>query len=796
MKQLPNNKSNDEDRERLILALTSAEAGIWNWDLVNNKIIWDDYLHYLFGVKKGEFSGEYSAAIALIHPDDREMTNKIIQNVLKSGSDYESEFRTIQPDGTLFNIAARGHIYRDADGKPIRMTGICWNITQRKHTEAELKKSKELAEKLAEKAEEASRTKSAFLASMSHEIRTPLNGIMGMLSLLYETMLTTEQRSYIESARKASDVLLSIINEILDFSKIESGKLELDKIDFKLQTLLDDTVQLIVTETQHKGIYIKTYIDPNIPDYLLGSASRLRQVLTNLMTNAVKFTDNGGITVNIKLKSKNSHIILLFEIIDTGIGFSSETKERLFKPFSQGDISTSRKYGGAGLGLVICKRLVEMMNGTIHVESTEGKGSKFWFTVSLDIGADPGLDQHKSLPTEMHNLRILCIDDNSINREIVKRQTESLHLRCDSISNATEAISILENAHSQGDPYKMIIVDHTISGMNGFELIKQIRTKPNLLTTKIIYMSSLNETINTDNMKQFDISVNIVKPLRQQKLYDAIVAVLRPGLHHIYGYTEIGSAHRANYRILVAEDNPINQMFILRVLSKLGYRADPVENGLEVLNAIAHTSYHLILMDCQMPIMDGYTTTREIRTLEASSKTHIPIIAMTAHAMKGDRDKCIATGMDDYLSKPINIKALDTTIQLWLSNQPNPPLRSLDNDIPRPSQHAGLIDMQRLHDVFGDNPEEIHNFLLMFAQSCNDLLKNIKAAIDHNDHDAIKSCFHRLKGSAANSGFTELANLCLETENQLDSIQRDKLYQAHHTAELLVEHLRDTLTKQ
>lgn len=780
-----------EIKERLILALTSAEAGTWNWDILNNHIVFDEYMHHLFGINPGEYKGDYESAILLIHPDDRDKVHQIVQAALDTKSDYQSEFRTIQPDGSNFIIASRGHIFRDDNGKPIRMTGVCWNITKQKNAENELKNAKMVAEKLAVKAEEANKAKSAFLASMSHEVRTPLNGIMGMLSLLFETSLTSEQRSYIESARKASDMLLSIINEILDFSKIESGRLELEKINFQLQTLIDDTVQMVVTDAQHKGIYIKTHIDPAIPEYLLGPASRLRQVLTNIVANAVKFTDTGGIDLTVTLTNTNKTVLtLLFEVTDTGIGITPDARERIFKPFSQGDISTSRKYGGAGLGLVISKRLIEMMGGTIDVINLPEQGSRFWFTVKVEQPIMQTDENIKALSPEMINLRTLCVNDNPVNREIIKRQTESLLLRCDSACTGQEVLLLMEKAVNHNDPYQLIIIDHMISDMTGFELIKAIRKKPLFTTTKIIFISSINESITNDDMINFNISINIIKPLKQYKLYSAIITVLRSANDAV-----VIAKNRANYQILVADDNPINQLFVLRALSKLGYKADAVENGLDVLKAITDHSYHLILMDCQMPLLDGYATTQEIRTREKTTHQHIPIIAMTAHAMKGDRDKCIASGMDDYLSKPINIKTLDATIQFWLLNQSNS-LPISEEPTYSILSYDNLIDIQRLRDIFGNKDDEIKQFLFLFVQSSHDVLNDLKLAIEKHDLAAIKTGFHRLKGSSGNSGFKQLADFCAETEAKLSTMQHAALLNAHQEAVNLINQLNNRLTSR
>lgn len=774
-------KSLSDNEERLSLALKSAQAGTWSWDIPKNTIVWDEFMHHLFGQKPQNAPGFHEAVLHLIHPDDSKRVSREVENILFEGTEYDTEFRIIHPDESIHYIAARGKVYRDEDDNPIRMTGVCWEVTKYKIVEEELRTSKEMAEELAGKAEEANRTKSAFLAAMSHEIRTPLNGVIGMTGLLLDTKLSAEQREYVETARVSGEALLAVINDILDFSKIESGRMELESMDFDINTLVYDAVEIIAAAVHKKGVAIGAYIEPTIPIWLTGDSSRIRQVLSNFLSNSAKFTEKGEIGVKIKLlHHKHKKVKLLFEVTDTGIGIEPEILERLFQPFSQGDISTSRKYGGTGLGLAISKRLVEIMGGTIGVESLSGQGSRFWFTIQLAECETPPISKFEyiTLP-ELRDARVLCVDDNAINRDIIKRQLESWKMNCDLAVNAAEALSMLKSAASKHEPYALALIDYVMPGMNGFELVQIIRQLSEIADIPIVILSSFGSTFTYEELKKFNISMALTKPVRQSKLYDTIVKVLKD-MHGkaetvLDSFNEINPmAARKKGRILLAEDNPINQQVALKILSKMGYRADTVGNGIEALQAIENVPYDLILMDCQMPDMDGYTASEKIREnekLEGKNK-RIPIVAMTAHALKGDREKCLESGMDDYISKPFDTKTLISTIEKYLGEneiaqsaekkpekQPNVAEKSDSTD--------ALIDMNRLHDIFGDDTNEIKTFIHNFIMSTGDLLKEINKAILDKDSQAAKIALHKLKGSSGNSGVMKIHALSMNAEEKV-----------------------------
>lgn len=770
-----------ENEERLNLALKSAEAGTWSWDILKDKFTWDDYTHHLFGLKPKTFPGYYEATLSLIHPDDRKQVANTVEQTLNEGTEFNSEFRIIRPNQAIRYLGLRGRVYRDDIDQPIRMTGVCWDITERKQADAALRRQKEIAEELAEQAKEASQAKSAFLAAMSHEIRTPLNGVISMTGLMADTILSTEQREYVETIRISGEALLSVINDILDFSKIESGRMELEKIDFDIYALVEDTIELVAAQIQSKGIAIGAFIESDVPPWLTGDSSRIRQVLNNLLSNAAKFTEQGEISVKVQLEKKiDKTVTILFQVSDTGIGISPEIRSQLFQPFSQGDSSTSRKYGGTGLGLAISKRLVEILGGTITLESSPGRGSTFSFSIPLLECKIPNAEEAApiDLSEKCAGLRILCVDDNAINREVVKRQTESWKMRCDVAANAAEALSMLKKATNEKDPYVLALIDYIMPGMNGLELIQIIRQLKEFESIFIILLSSLGTTFSIEELKTLDIAMSLSKPVRQTKLCENIAAVLTIA-HEKNGplipqkeIKPVIPQSSLKTRILLAEDNAINRQVALRILDKIGYRADIANNGIDVLQAIKKYPYDLILMDCQMPEMDGYTATEKIRELEKKQKGHIPIIAMTAHALKGDREKCLSAGMDDYIAKPIDIKMLAIILNRWtqkatIDQNKNKETPDISN-LPSPSdKKRNLIDWGRLHDIFGEDSTIIKEFIKNFLSSNQVLIKELQSAIQKKQQQQTKELFHRLKGSAGNSGMASLYEACKHSEEKV-----------------------------
>jgi two-component system sensor histidine kinase/response regulator len=669
-----------------------------------------------------------------VHPEDLEATAAQDKSVTEGSQAMLFENRYRCKDGS--------YRWLSWNATPITGHGVSYctvrDVTEQKRVAAELKEARDAADV-------ANRAKSDFLANMSHEIRTPMNAVIGMTELLQDTPLSADQREYVETLTDAAESLLGLINDVLDFSKIEAGMLELSPAEFDLREALENTVRTLGHRAHQKGLELVCRVAPEVPECLLGDAPRLRQIVVNLLGNAIKFTEQGEVLLEVEKETADAgEVVLRFVIADTGIGIPGDKQDMIFEAFAQADGSTTREYGGTGLGLAIAARLVRMMGGDVSVDSEPGSGSRFTFTARLGVPAG-GAPQIRSVPAPLRGLRVLVVDDNATNRRILEEMLAHWEMRPKAVAGGAAALEELERAAGAGEAYPLVLLDLHMPEMDGFAVAERISAQPDLAGAAVMMLTSSARPGDRARCVELGVAAHLSKPIKRSDLFDTLTEVVsqRPGTRMRAARPTAIKAARSQrrLRVLVAEDNAVNQQVVMGFLDRAGHAAVVVGTGREVLAALERHAFDLILMDVQMPELDGFETTRAIRKRERSTGGHIPIVALTAHVVKGDAERCLAAGMDAYVAKPLRARDLYAAIESVLE----PALAPAATEAP-----AGVVDEARLLERVGGDTGALTELIDVFLADAPALLNQINAAIDAKDARALRVAAHTLKGAVSN----------------------------------------------
>jgi len=744
-----------ESEERFQLVSRATDDAIWDWDVIANTISFSDSLGTLFGYRTGEFESTMAFWMNSIHPDDHDDVMSSV-HAFFAGRDevWVGEYRFRCADASYAFVHDRGYVVRDTRGNPVRMVGSMMNITERKRTESELRAAKA-------DAEAANRAKSEFLANMSHEIRTPMNGIIGMTDLALETELNRDQREYLGMVKTSAESLLGLINDILDFSKIEAGMLELEAIDFSLRDCISGVLKPLSLRADQKGLELVADISSNVPDHFVGDPLRLRQILVNLTANAIKFTERGEVVIEVFSRAPSSgKSELHFSVADTGIGIPVEKQKTIFEPFSQADGSTTRTHGGTGLGLSIASQLIEKMHGEIWVESKVGEGTTFHFTTVLAVQHVPMAASSCGELDILAGMRALVVDDNAVNRRILQEMLSHWRMSPTLVESGEMALKEMLRAAEAGSTYQLVVLDAVMPGMDGFVLAEKIHDQPELAGATVMMLSSAMPVGTALRCSSLGIASYLTKPVTQSELLDAILAAVtsrmdEPTVRAPRMPASLGALATSSLRILVAEDNVVNRAVATGILEKQGHVLVHAANGREALDAFSDGAFDLILMDMQMPQMDGFEATRCIRELEVTTGGHIRIVAMTAHAMAGDRERCLAAGMDDYVSKPLRKEDLLRSLRAAQTGERE--VKSTEITVHPPGKLLEQCD--------GDE-ELAAELVTIFRDSTPSLIEAIGEAVESADGAALTASAHKLLSSLGCFGAAAAHACALDLETR------------------------------
>jgi PAS domain S-box-containing protein len=784
-----------EAQERFQRAVSGTQDALFEFNLFSGEMWHSPRFRQMLGYDESDIGNE-AGLETFIHPDDGAIVGKAMGAHLQSGAQYDVEYRLRKKDGSWLWVRSRATAERDAEGRPLWLAGSIHDITEeRAGREAMLRATAE--------AEAASSAKSTFLATMSHEIRTPMNGIIGMTGLLLDTGLDRVQRDYAETIRASADSLLTILNDILDFSKIEAGKLDIENLELDLRSNVDDVGSIMAFQAAAKGLELVVNVRPEVPERVLGDPQRIRQCLLNLVGNAIKFTHAGEVVLEVcSVGRRSGRAVVHFEVRDTGIGIEQASLDRLFQPFTQADSSTTRRFGGTGLGLSIVHKLVEMMGGTVGAQSAPGEGSTFWFTLPLEA---PLVIEAEPVRTAVHKgRRVLLVDDNETNRRVLSSQMTHAGYDVDTAACAKDALALLRSPGRA--PFDVVVLDYQMPDMDGAMLGEQIMRSRDIAPTRLMLLTSLDRSGDMQRFADIGFSAYLTKPVRTRELLDCLNRALSHDAQdwHMHSQpiitrgTLIASESKRQYsgNVLLVEDNAINQRVARRFLERLGCEVQIVSDGQQAVDAYERNAYGFILMDMQMPVMDGLEATRRIRQLERGGH-RTPIVALTANAMMGTLERCLEAGMDDYLTKPLDISRLQDVLDRFMG-APAAAAAATPSPAATPASVNTSSVRARLADIAGDDPQFVDELIQTFVAGGADSVREIRAAASRGELDVLTRAAHRFKGACANLHIDTLATLTAALEGHARGGQprdwREDVERIATEFERVAEQLRTELT--